>query len=48
MSNAAIAKQLDISPQAVGQIINGERGAIPRSLLDVLGILGLDLEAIEK
>ncbi len=46
LSNADLARRLEISPQAVGQIINGKRGSIPDSL-DTL-LKALDLELIAK
>jgi plasmid maintenance system antidote protein VapI len=43
LSNAELARQMKVSPQAVGQIINGQRGRIPDSLNDLLKTIGLEL-----
>lgn len=43
VTNADLARKLEISPQAVGQITNGQRGRIPDSLNDLLEALDLEL-----
>jgi ribosome-binding protein aMBF1 (putative translation factor) len=43
LSNAELARKMKVSPQAVGQIINGQRGRIPDSLNDLLKAIGLEL-----
>lgn len=43
LSNAELARKMKVSPQAVGQIINGQRGLIPDSLNDLLKAIGLEL-----
>jgi transcriptional regulator with XRE-family HTH domain len=48
LSNAELARRLEVTPQAVGQIVNGKRGSIPESLLNVLGELGLELKVVPK
>lgn len=47
MTNADVAKTLDITPQAVGQLVNGDRGKIPDSLLGLLHAIGLELTVKE-
>lgn len=44
---ADLARELDISHQAVSQIISGDRGKIPKSLMDVLSKLGMTLKVGE-
>lgn len=44
---ADLARELDISHQAVSQIITGDRGRIPQSLMDVLSKLDLTLTVEE-
>ena len=44
---ADLARELDVSHQAVSQIISGERGKIPQSLMDVLAKLGMTLTVKE-
>lgn len=46
LSQTALAKRLGISSPALSQILNGKYGTIPESLLDLLGALGLTLEAV--
>ena len=41
---ADLARELNVSHQAVSQIISGERGKIPQSLMDVLSKLDLTLK----
>lgn len=48
LTQRALAKKLGVSPPALSQIINGKYGAIPDSLLDLLGALGLTLRAVPK
>jgi plasmid maintenance system antidote protein VapI len=43
LNNAELARRMKVSPQAVGQIINGQRGRIPDSLNDLLKAIGLEL-----
>ena len=47
-TNVDIAKQLNVSPQAVGQIIKGDRGKIPDSLISLLAALGLKIVVIDE
>lgn len=46
LSQRELARRLGISPPALSQILSGKYGAIPESLLDLLGGLGLTLEAV--
>lgn len=48
LSNAELARKMKVSPQAVGQIINGQRGKIPDSLNDLLKAIGLELTVTPK
>jgi plasmid maintenance system antidote protein VapI len=48
LSNAELARRMKVSPQAVGQIINGQRGLIPDSLNDLLKAIGLELTVRAK
>jgi len=42
-TNTDLAKKLNVTPQAVGQLINGDRGKIPLSLINLLDALNLKL-----
>lgn len=46
VSQAELARRLGIKPPSLSQILSGKYGHIPPSLLDVLGALGLTLEAV--
>ena len=48
LNNVELARKLDISPQAVGQIINGSVVTIPESLDNLLKALGLELSGKAK
>ena len=46
--NADVARELKVTPQAVGQVINGDRGKLPQSLIDVLRAVGLRLVVVDE
>ncbi len=46
VTQAELARRLGIKPPSLSQILNGKYGAVPESLLDLLGALGLTLEAV--
>ena len=43
ISNSDLSRTMGVSRQAIGQLINGQRGTIPDSLIDLLDALGLEL-----
>lgn len=45
LDQTAVARLLGISPQAVGQILRGNRGKVPTSLINVLEKIGMTLDA---
>jgi transcriptional regulator with XRE-family HTH domain len=46
VTQAELARRLEIKPPSLSQILNGKYGTIPESLLDLLGALGLTLEVV--
>ena len=48
ISQSELARRLNISRQSANQILKGERGTIPQSLVDVLDALDLELVAQPK
>lgn len=48
VSQQDIADKLEVKRQAVSAIVSGKRGLLPKSLLDVLDSLGLDLVAVPR
>lgn len=46
VTQAELARRLNIKQPSVAQILSGKRGTIPESLLDLLGALGLTLEVV--
>jgi len=48
LSHAQLAERLGISQPSVTQILNGQYGNVPRSLLNALDALGLTLEVAKK
>ena len=48
MTAADLARKLDVSHQAVSQVLSGERGKMPQSLLNLMEVMGLELVVCEK
>lgn len=48
LTQVELAKRLGIKPPSLNQVMTGERGRIPPSLLTVLDALGLELVAQPK
>lgn len=48
LTQAELARRLGVQPPTVAQVVNGRRGHIPRSLVQILDELGLTLTAIPK
>lgn len=41
-----LARRLGVKQPSIAQLLSGKRGTMPESLLDLLGALGLTLEAV--
>lgn len=48
ITQAALAERLGISQPAVAALINGTRGQVPQSLINMLDALGLELTVQRK
>ena len=46
LTQVELARRLGIKPPSLAQILNGRRGRVPKSLLDVLNALALRLEVV--
>lgn len=46
LTQAELARQLEIKPPSLAQVLSGRRGRIPESLLDVLTALDLRIELV--
>lgn len=43
ISQVEVAKRIGIAPQSVNRFLKGERGSLPKSMVEVLDALGLEL-----
>ena len=48
LSQAQLAERMGLSRQNVYHVLRGERGKLPKSLLEMLEALGLELVVAEK
>lgn len=48
VTQAELARKLDVKPPSLSQVLSGKRGLMPESLMDVLDALGLELVAQRK
>jgi len=46
ITQAELARRMGIKPPSLSQVLNGERGMLPTSLINVLTALGLTVEAL--
>jgi transcriptional regulator with XRE-family HTH domain len=47
-NEAELARQMGVTRSHINQLLNGSRGKIPQSLIDLLDAVGLRLEVVPK
>ena len=48
ISQVEVAKRIGVAPQSVNRFLKGERGSLPKSMVDVLDALDLELHVRPK
>ena len=48
ISQAELARKLEVKPPSLAGVLSGRRSNVPQSLIDVLDALNLELTVVEK